>query len=129
MNYSKLIAANPTSYNSKVINQKGQVVEFVEHPTKGDEYPVIAFFPDYKEAYCTDFWDTDDFGKDSDYNPIRLEEGKCDCAYMEWPTREELQAKIVELGKQGKLNTPAHSVTPMPNAMLQEVINRIEIRS
>jgi hypothetical protein len=56
LNYEKLIAFNPTIY-SEVINRLGQKVQFVEHPTKGDESEVIAVFPEFKKAFYTDFFE------------------------------------------------------------------------
>jgi hypothetical protein len=79
LNYKRLKALNPTKYG-EVTNQRGQLVEFYEHPTKGENYPVIAIIEEFKEAVCTDFFDTSDFFEDSDYNPIYMH-GVIDCAF------------------------------------------------
>mgnify|MGYP003644199367 FL=1 len=71
LNYNRIKALNPTKYG-EVTNQRGQLVEFYEHPTKGDEYPVIAIIEEFKEAVCTDFFDTSDFFEGSDYNPVYM---------------------------------------------------------
>jgi hypothetical protein len=59
MNYQKLMSLNPTSYGT-MTNSKKQEIEFFEHPTRGDEYPVIAVCHDLQLADKTDFWDLDD---------------------------------------------------------------------
>ena len=41
MNYEKLMSYNPSEYGS-MVNSLGQKIIFVEHPIRGDEYPVIA---------------------------------------------------------------------------------------
>ena len=74
LNYTKLMNANPEVY-SEVVNQANQTITFMEHPYKGDEYPVIAVCHALKVAFCTDFWDTEDFTSGSDYNPIVREDG------------------------------------------------------
>ena len=80
LNYSKLMADNPTKY-SEMVNQENQLIEFYEHPGLGDEYPVICVCNELKVAACSDFWDTSDFYKDSEYLPIYLH-GNFECAYM-----------------------------------------------
>ena len=68
--YKNLMNHNPTVYSS-VVNRLGQTIEFVEHPIKGDEYPVIAVCHKHKAAMCTDFFDTDDMEDTaSGYTPI-----------------------------------------------------------
>ena len=74
LNYTKLMAANPVTY-SEIMNQASQRITFMEHPYKGDEYPVIAVCHEREVAYCTDFWDTEDFAAGSDYLPIVREDG------------------------------------------------------
>lgn len=59
MNYEKLMAHNPCVYTT-FVNSKKQEIELVEHPLKGDEYPVIAVCHKLKKAVTTDFWDTED---------------------------------------------------------------------
>lgn len=79
LNYEKLIDLKPTVYNT-IINQLGQEIELVEHPIQGDEYPVIAIYHKEKLAVCTDFYDTMDFYKGSDYNPVYMH-GELKCAW------------------------------------------------
>lgn len=69
LSYEKLMANDPTEYD-RTTNQLGQTVVFVEHPFKGDEYPVIAVFPEEKIAVATDFYDTGDFYEGSEYMPV-----------------------------------------------------------
>jgi hypothetical protein len=70
MNYSKLISQNPTEYG-RMTNSAGQTVVFYEHPTRGDEYPVIVAFPQYEVAFTSEFFDTDDMAADhAEYEPI-----------------------------------------------------------
>ena len=69
INYKDLMEQNPMSYGS-VLNQIGQTVHFFENPELGDEATIIGVINN--TAFDTDFWDTDDFYKDSDYNPILI---------------------------------------------------------
>ena len=69
LNFKKLNDFGPTIYN-EMVNAKGQKVLFVEHPTHGDEYPVIVMFPDLELAFCSDFFETDDMmGETESYQP------------------------------------------------------------
>ena len=75
INYEKLMSYNPTEYD-RMTNSKGQKIIFVEHPTRGDEYPVIAVCHELKLAYVTDFFDLDDMMADhKEYEPS-FENGK-----------------------------------------------------
>jgi len=76
LNYTKLMGHNPTVYDT-VINREGQEMQLVEHPTKGDEYPVIIVYHEKKVAYCSDFWDTDDLMGGEDYEPVYKDEANC----------------------------------------------------
>lgn len=70
------MAHNPSVYGS-MVNSKGQKILFVEHPLKGDEYPVIAVCHGIKKAGTTDFFDLDDMTADhGDYEPWFDESGK-----------------------------------------------------
>jgi hypothetical protein len=61
MNYSKLIQLNPTTYG---------VIEFVEHPLKGDEAPVICVCHDLNLAMESEFWDLEDMmASHKEYEP------------------------------------------------------------
>ena len=71
LNYSRLMALNPTKYHS-IVNQLGQNIDLYEHPLQGDEHPVIAVLHSEKVAFVTDFYDTEDFFENSDYNPIYI---------------------------------------------------------
>lgn len=79
INYKNLVDAKPTLYKT-IVNQLDQSIDLVEHPTRGDEYPVIAIYHKEKIAVVTDFYDCGDFYEDSDYNPICLN-GEIGCAY------------------------------------------------
>lgn len=69
MNYEKLMSWNPTKYGS-MVNSLGQTIDFYEHPTKGDEHPVIAVCHDLKLAQSTDFYELDDMTADhKEYEP------------------------------------------------------------
>jgi len=56
LNYEKLTAFNPTIYG-EFTNRLGQKVQFVEHPTKGDECEVIAIFHEFKKAFYSGFFE------------------------------------------------------------------------
>lgn len=79
LNYTKLMALNPTKYGT-VINQLGQTVDLYEHPLQGDEYPVIAVIEAENVAYCTDFYDCSDFYEESEYMPVYMH-GTMNCAF------------------------------------------------
>ena len=79
VSYNKLVNLKPTIYDT-IINQLGQEIVLVEHPTKGDEAEVIAIFHKEKVAAYTGFFDTEDFFTDSDYNPC-VENGKFVCHF------------------------------------------------
>jgi hypothetical protein len=69
MNYQKLMSWNPTVYD-EMINSKGQKITFVEHPTRGDEYPVIVVCHELEFAATTDFFETDDMmASHGEYEP------------------------------------------------------------
>ena len=59
MNYTKLINFNPTTFGI-ITNSKGQQIEFVEHPLRGDEHPVICVCHELQLAESSDFFETDD---------------------------------------------------------------------
>lgn len=50
---------DPTEYG-EIINSLGQTITFYEHPTKGDEYPVICVCHELQLAEASDFWETTD---------------------------------------------------------------------
>jgi hypothetical protein len=79
LNYLSLMSDKPTEYMT-VRNSLNQLVLFVEHPIKGDGYPVIAVFPEEQKAFCTDFWDCEDFNEGSEYMPV-LVDGICEPQY------------------------------------------------
>jgi len=76
LNYTRLMAHNPTVYDT-LTNREGQEMQLVEHPLKGDEYPVIIVYHAEKVAYCSDFWDTDDLMGGEDYEPVFKEVANC----------------------------------------------------
>jgi len=61
-----------------VVNQHNQVVDFYEHPTRGDTSTVLAVIDG--KVFETDFWGTEDFFIESDYNPILIGE-ECVCFF------------------------------------------------
>jgi hypothetical protein len=71
INYDKLMSANPYELDN-MVNSYQQKVTFYEHPTQGDESPIIAVCHSMKQAFLTDFFDTEDMlNEDSDeYQPI-----------------------------------------------------------
>lgn len=76
MNYEKLNAMNPTEYG-RMTNARGQEIVFVEHPTRGDEYFVIAICHELKKAEATEFFELDDMMADhGEYEPYFDEDGK-----------------------------------------------------
>jgi len=69
MNYQKLISFNPSEYGT-MINSKKQKIVFVEHPIRGDEYPVIAVCHELQLAAATDFFELDDMmAEHGEYEP------------------------------------------------------------
>ena len=75
LNYNKLMDLDPTSYGD-MTNSKGQVIEFMEHPTKGDSYPIICVSHELKLADYSGFFETDDMEADhKEYEPS-FEDGK-----------------------------------------------------
>jgi hypothetical protein len=67
--YKELKLNKPTVYEA-FTNSHGQVVVLVEHPWKGDEYPVIAMFPELQMAFKTEFFDTEDMlAEHKEYEP------------------------------------------------------------
>jgi hypothetical protein len=69
LNYKKLMSYNPTSFGT-MTNSMGQLIEFIEHPTLGDEYPVIAVCHKLGKAGVTDFYDLDDMmANHGEYEP------------------------------------------------------------
>jgi len=69
MNYSKLMAFEPTHYGT-MTNSIGQIIDFYEHPIQGDESPVIAVSHVQKLAAKTDFYELDDMVADhGEYEP------------------------------------------------------------
>ena len=76
MNYEKLMSHEPTEYGS-MINSQGQKIVFVEHPTRGDEYPVIAVCHELKRAGVTDFFELNDMtALHGEYEPWFNKEGE-----------------------------------------------------
>lgn len=73
LNYAKLTALEPTIYGH-MTNSIGQLIEFVEHPTRGDEYPVICICHELQIAVASDFWELDDMTADhGEYEPIFID--------------------------------------------------------
>ena len=74
---ARLMALEPTELGA-VTNQLGQRVRLLEHPTHGDEAPVLAFIDGVLAN--TDAYDTEDFYSGSEYNPC-LVGRKVSCAF------------------------------------------------
>jgi len=51
------------------VNSIGQQFQVLEHPTKGDEAPVIVMFPRHEVAFDSDFFEADDLIAGEDYEP------------------------------------------------------------
>ena len=69
LNYTKLMALEPTKYG-QMTNSVGQIIDFYEHPTRGDEHPVIAVCHYHKLAATTDFYDLDNMiAEHREYEP------------------------------------------------------------
>jgi len=69
MNYEKLMAHEPTKLDS-MTNSLGQLIDFYEHPLRGDEFPVIIVCHEKKLADYTDFMECDDMMADhKEYEP------------------------------------------------------------
>ncbi len=74
-NYEKLMSLNPTSFG-KITNSIGQEIEFLEHPTQGDEAEVICACHELKLAADSGFFETDDMQADhKEYEPS-FQDGK-----------------------------------------------------
>jgi len=70
MNYEKLMKHEPTKLG-QITNNLNQLIEFYEHPLRGDEFPVIAVCHDMKLADLTDFYELDDMtATEEDYRPM-----------------------------------------------------------
>lgn len=72
LNYAKLMARNPSELD-EFTNYLGQKMVFLEHPTRGDSYPVIVLFVEEKLAFNSGLMDTDDFWLCSDYEPVLVD--------------------------------------------------------
>jgi hypothetical protein len=59
LSFEKLMARNPFEYG-RIINSIGQVIIFLEHPTKGDEAEVICACPELQKADYSGFFDLED---------------------------------------------------------------------
>ena len=69
MNYEKLMSHKPTSYG-KHTNSINQVIEFYEHPLKGDEAEVICVCHELQLAENSTFFETDDMiAEHKEYEP------------------------------------------------------------
>ncbi|SHH86897.1 hypothetical protein SAMN05444481_13624 [Flavobacterium frigidimaris] len=70
LNYENLIKNNPTVYD-EMINSLEQKITFVEHPTKGDEVPIICICHELKLASYSDFFELDDMlAGHKEYEPV-----------------------------------------------------------
>mgnify|MGYP003609714410 CR=1 FL=1 len=75
LNYQKLIDNTPTVYETYT-NSLGQIIEFVEHPFKGDEAEVICVCHELKLASYSGFFECDDMtASHKEYEPS-FQDGK-----------------------------------------------------
>jgi hypothetical protein len=75
LNYQKLMELTPTSYGT-FTNSLGQTIDFLEHPTKGDEAEVICACHELKLADYSTFFETEDMTADhKEYEPT-FEDGR-----------------------------------------------------
>jgi hypothetical protein len=75
INFEKLMSRNPFEYD-RMLNSKGQVILFLESPTRGDEAPVICACPELGLAAYSCFFETDDMMADhGEYEPWFSEKG------------------------------------------------------
>ena len=73
MNYAKLMQHNPTSFGT-FTNSMGQIIDFLEHPLKGDEAQVICVCHELQLAEYSTFYETDDMTQDHrEYEPSFLD--------------------------------------------------------
>jgi hypothetical protein len=73
INTEKFIKRNPTKLGSG-LNDRGQWIQFYEHPTQGDTSTVIGMING--TTFYTGFFDLGDFQPGSDYLPVLLPSGK-----------------------------------------------------
>ena len=71
--YVALMKNNPTEYD-RMTNSLNQVIRLVEHPTLGDEAPVMCMCDELKLAAYSDFYETGDMMADhKEYEPIFID--------------------------------------------------------
>lgn len=84
INYSKLMSHNPTSFGV-MMNDKGQKIEFFEHPILGDESDIICVCHELQLADYSGFWDTQDMtAEHGEYQPWFNEEGQLHMGDLGW---------------------------------------------
>ena len=71
-NYYEFLVEKSAMALGDMLNEKDQMVVFLEHPIHGDEHEVIVAFPDYKMAFDSGFWDCHDMSNpdSKDYRPF-----------------------------------------------------------
>jgi hypothetical protein len=73
LNYTKLMVLEPTKYG-EMTNSTGQLIEFFEHPLRGDEVSVIAVCRYHELAAYTGFYELDDMTADhKEYEPMFID--------------------------------------------------------
>lgn len=83
VNFEKLMAKEPYMLD-EMTNTQGLRIEFYEHPSLGDEAPVLVVFPAEKLAFSSDFYETDDMMTNGDYEPQLMDDqgtGVCMCRF------------------------------------------------
>ena len=69
LNFHKLQSQNPFVLGT-MLNSLNQEIAFVEHPTLGDEYPVICVCEELELASASSFYELDDMTEDhGEYEP------------------------------------------------------------
>jgi hypothetical protein len=75
LNYQKLMDLKPHSYGTHT-NALGQVIEFYEHPTQGQDAQVICVCHELQLAAYSTFYETTDMVQDhKEYEPS-FQDGK-----------------------------------------------------
>lgn len=78
--YNDIMSKKPYVYDG-FVNSMNQMVVLLEHPTEGDDAPVIVSFPEHGVMFDSGFMETDDMkNMDGDYVP-HLVDGEMKLSY------------------------------------------------
>jgi len=95
LNYEKLMSNDPTVYG-KMINSRGQEIEFVEHPQLGDEAEVICVCHELELASYSGFFETDDMEADhKEYEPSFVDGKFVIGQFVELTPKEQRKQEII----------------------------------